>query len=186
MRNACALCIGLLLCVSVATAGPAKFGVGAFGGVNIPVVQDDQASGPMFGFKMRYQMMPIITIEPFIAFTSYGAPENDDFDFDIDGSSITSFGVDATLGNPVGKMGFKPYFVLGLGLYDQSNDQVDAVFGEAGSQAGLSGGFGFGIGLSPQFDLDLRGKAHIAGTDGDASKKSISITGGLNYYFGQN
>ncbi len=186
MRRAGALLFGLVLCASIVSAGPAKLGIGAFGGLNIPVVQDDQASGPVFGFKVRYQLIPILVIEPNISFTSYGAPDNDEFDFDIDGSSVTAFGIDATLGNQVGKMGFKPYFVAGLGFYNQKNDEIDAVFGEVGSKAGISAGFGFGIGFSPQIDVDVRGKAHVAGSEGDISKKSVSITGGLNYYFGAN
>jgi hypothetical protein len=186
MKRTGALFLGLVLCASIVTAQPSKFGIGAFGGVNIPVVQDDQASGPVFGFKVRYQLIPLLVLEPNISFTSYGAPDNDEFDFDIDGSSVTAFGIDVTLGNPVGKMGFKPYFVAGLGFYNQKNDEIDDVFGAPGSKAGISGGFGIGLGFTPKIDADIRGKAHIAGSEGDISKKSVSITGGLNYYFGAN
>ncbi|MBD3403733.1 outer membrane beta-barrel protein [candidate division GN15 bacterium] len=187
MKKTIALCLGLLvLCVSGTYAGPAKFGVGAFGGVNIPIVQDDQSSGSIFGFKVRYQVIPILTLEPNISFSSYGSPDAEDFEYDVDGSSVTSYGLDVTLGNPVGKMGFKPYFVVGLGFYNQKNDQIDDVFGDPGSQTGLSGGVGFGVGFSPQFDIDIRGQAHIAGTEGDASRKSLALTAGLNYYFGAN
>ena len=177
---ACLLCAG-------AFAGPSKLGVGAKAGLNIPIVQDDQKSGSIIGFSVRYQLTPLIVVEPNIMFGSYGAPDAiDGVDLDIDGSSLTSYGVDATLGNAVGKLGFKPYAVLGLGFYKQSNDQVDDIFDSPGTKFGWSGGFGFGLGISPKFDLDIRGKMIVFGSEGGGSKKSAAITGGLNFYLGGN
>lgn len=183
------LVVGLTVCLIAtgAVAGPAKLGFGAKAGLNFPIVQEDQKSGSIFGFAVRYQLTPLIVVEPNIMFGSYGAPDPvDGVDLGIDGSSLTSYGIDATLGNAVAKIGFKPYGVVGVGFYKQSNDQTDDIFDAAGTKIGWSGGFGFGIGISPKFDLDLRGKVIVFSSEGGGSKKSASVTGGANFYLGGN
>ena len=183
------IAVGLAVCLFAAGvfAGPAKLGIGAKAGLNIPIIQDDQKSGSIIGFSLRYQLTTIVVVEPNIMFGSYGSPDPvDGVDLAIDGSSLTSYGIDATLGNAVGKLGFKPYAVFGIGLYKQSNDQTDDIFDAPGTKFGWSGGFGAGIGFSPKFDLDLRGKLLLFSSEGGGSKKSVAITGGLNFYLGGN
>lgn len=180
------LTVGLALClmVAAANAGPAKLGIGGRGGITIPIVQDDQANGTTFGFHLRYQLIPMLVVEPNITFSKYGDPDPvEGVDLGISGSKISQFGVDATLGNPVAKRGLKPYAVVGLGFYSQSNDDTEA-FEDMGSRLGGSVGFGFGIGISPKFDLDLRGQLHIVGSEEGGSKKAAAITGGFTFYPG--
>jgi hypothetical protein len=183
------LIAGLTVCTLAAgaMAGPARLGFGAKAGLNFPIVQEDQKSGSIFGFNLRYQLIPNLVVEPNIMFGSYGTPDPvDGVDLSIDGSSLVSYGVDATLGNAVGKIGFKPYAVAGVGFYKQSNDQTDDIFDASGTKLGWSGGFGFGFGISPKFDLDLRGKVIVFSAEGGGTKKSAALTGGVNYYLGGN
>ncbi len=50
MRYSILLCMLLLSSSVMAT----DFGIGAVGGVAIPVIQEDQDNGTMFGFKAKY------------------------------------------------------------------------------------------------------------------------------------
>ena len=182
------IAVGLDLCQLEATddAGPDKLALGGRAGLTSPIVQDDQSNGAVFGFHIRYQVLPILVLEPNITFSKYGDPDPiEGVDLGISGSKVSAFGIDATLGNAVARRGFKPYAVVGLGFYSQSNDDTD-VYEDAGTKMGISGGFGFGIGISPKFDLDLRGQLHVVRAEEGGSKKAASITGGFTFYPGGN
>jgi opacity protein-like surface antigen len=128
----------------------------------------------------------VITLEPHFTATKWGEPDPVDigggatFDLGISGSKVTAFGVDAVLGNGIGKMGIAPYFVAGFGSYSVKNDDT----GFDHSSFGLSGGLGLGIGLTPQIALDVRGQAVVIPQEEAGSKKAVGIQFGLNYAFG--
>jgi opacity protein-like surface antigen len=175
------LIIGILLFItSFANAQSISLGVGAFGGINIPVAQDDQSSGSVFGLLLRVKALPFVVIEPNVTFGKWGKPDPvDGVELGIDGSKITSFGVDATFGVLPGVPGLKPYFLGGFGIYKIKNDDT----GYDESKLGFSLGAGLGIGVLPKIDIDFRGKFIIAPQE-DSSKKAIFITGGVTYNFG--
>jgi len=156
-----------------------KLGVGAFGGLNMPVVQDDQKTGSVFGFRARLQLLPFLSAEPNLTFGKWGKPDPvDDVELGIDGSKITSFGVDVLLGSMNSIKGFKPFGIIGVGIYKIKNDDT----GYDESKPGFSGGLGFGIGLTPLLDFDICGRLIVAPQE-DGSKKALFITAGINYYF---
>lgn len=164
---------------ALAQEGP-KLGVGAWAGMSIPVIQDDQESGMVFGFMGRFKVLPFLVVEPGMSFTKWGAPDAiEGIDFGIDGSKLTSIGVNATLGGAPGVPGVKPFFVAGVASYKVKNDDT----GYDNSKLGWNAGMGLGFGLSPSFDLDFRGLLIVAPQE-NGSKKAISITGGLNFNFG--
>jgi len=174
---------GLVLLLAVPSAlaqvGP-KFGVGAWAGMSIPVIQDDQESGMVFGFMGRFKVLPFLVVEPGLSFTKWGAPDAiEGVDFGIDGSKLTSIGVSATLGGAPGVPGVKPFFVAGVASYKVKNDDTDY----DNSKLGWNAGLGLGFGLTPSFDLDFRGLLIVAPQEG-GSKKALSITGGLNFNIG--
>ena len=159
-----------------------SIGVGAFFGYDYPVLQDDQTKGTVFGFKADWNVVPILTVEPYISFTKFGDPESTDFPglFDgMEGSKVTSFGVNALLGGSRGGLGAFPYFFAGIGTYSTKRDLTDQDY----SKMGIGGGAGVEVGVSNGIAFDLRGKINISGTEGDASKKSAAVTIGVNYYF---
>lgn len=185
-RGLLALCLLVLMTAPTVTAEPAaKLGVGVFAGISVPVVQDDQASGSEFGVRVRYGLGSIIVLEPFASFVKWGDPGAVDldgggtFDMGISGSKLTSFGLEATLGNAPGTQGLAPFFFAGLGSYKVENDDT----GYDESALGWSGGLGLGIGLSPKLGLDFRAKVLVAPQDG-GSKKAFGFTGGINFNFG--
>lgn len=163
------------------TPKPVKLGIGVFGGTNIPIVQEDQASGSIFGARVRFKL-GFITLEPNATFSKLGDPGtvtvgDESLDLGIEGSKVNSFGVDATLGGAPGLPGFKPFFVVGIGSYKIENETTK--YDE--SSVGFNGGLGFGIGLAPKFDLDIRGVAVIVPQGDGGSKKTAAITGGLTF-----
>ena len=163
-----------------ALAGGLTFGIGVSGGYDYPIGQDDQKRGTIFGFRGRLKAIPTVTLEPNIYFTKYGDPEHDEILLDIEGSKITAYGVDATLGAFFGGVGVKPYGLFGVGFYNVKRDQTL----QDETNFGLSAGFGVELGFNSAIAIDVRGKLVIVPTDGGGSKKSASVTGGLNYYFG--
>ena len=180
MKKALVVFSALLLAAAATSGQEAKVGIGAFGGLNIPLVQDDQTNGTAYGIMARIKFLPFLNVEPNVMFGKWGEPDPvDGVDLGVDGSKITSFGVDAVLGGMPGVVGFKPYGVLGVGSYKIKND--DTGFDESG--LGWSGGLGFGIGFSRKFDIDVRGKLIVAPQDG-GSKKALTVTGGVLYYLG--
>jgi opacity protein-like surface antigen len=176
--------LGMVLLISAAEAGDLKLGVGATGGINVPIVQDDQKAGSIFEFRGRLQAVSMVVVEPKLFFSSYGSPETfEDIVWDVDGSKIVAYGIDALVGGGMGSQGFKPFIVAGVGLYSISNDDTKS-FMASQTKFGWSAGLGFGIGVTPAIDIDVRSKVHIITFEGSSSKKSVSVGGGLNYYFG--
>jgi hypothetical protein len=170
----------LFLLASTTSAQTPRFGVGAFVGVSVPIVQKDQGSGSDFGFRARVKALPFLVVEPNLEFVKWGKPGSvDGVDLGIDGSKVTSFGIDATLGGMMGISGVKPFFVVGAASYKVKNSQTG--FDE--SHLGYSAGLGIGIGLVPTFDVDVRAKLVVIPTTGGGSKKAANIAGGLNYNF---
>lgn len=179
-------CLILLLSASFSLAqSPARFGIGAFGGISVPVLQFDQGNGSEFGLKARWGLGSMITFEPYFTSVKWGEPGPVDvpgggtFELGIAGSKVTSFGLDAVLGNGVGKMGIAPYFTGGVGSYKVKNDDT----GFENSSLGWSAGLGLGIGLTPWLALDFRGKVLVIPQDPGGSKKAVGILAGLNYTF---
>jgi len=171
----CLLTLGAL----IASAQTPKIGVGAFGGMNLPVLQEDQGNGTVFGLKAKVKIIPIILLEPNISFGKWGDPDPVDGVVLGSGSKITSYGVDAVLGDSPGAAGIKPFFLVGAGIYNIKNDDT----GYDESKLGYSAGLGIGIGVTPKIDVDISGRAVFAPQEGGA-KKAVYILGGLTYYLG--
>lgn len=171
--------LAVLMLAGSATAEGIATGVGVYFGPEIPIIQDDQATGTVFGFKGRVKALPMLTLEPNINFTSYGSPDIEDVIGDPDGSKVTSFGLDAVLGSPVGGKGMAVLLSAGLGSYKMKNDQTKSDF----SKLGYSLGAGLEFGVSPTVGLEARAKGVVFKGEDGGTKKSIAITAGLNYHF---
>ena len=180
-----AVCLLILVTVPSASAqddGP-KLGAGAFAGLSIPVLQDDQGQGMEYGFKGRLRVGSFLVLEPYVAFTQWGEPDPvDDVELGIDGSKVTSFGIEASLGNLPGTVGIAPFFTVGGGSYKVENEDT----GYESSKLGFSVGLGLGYGMSSSLSLDVRGKAIVVPQEEGGSKKAVGASLGLNFSFGGN
>ncbi len=181
MKQMALLVVLLLICSTVAVGQGLSLGVGAFAGVDIPVAQDDQAQGPTFGVRGRLKLIPIVTLEPNLRFTSYGKASIAGISPDLDGSKITYYGVDGTLGAPFSAPGLNVFLVGGIGMYKMKRDQTS----QDETKTGFDGGIGLSIGLGPQLSVDGRGLMTVVPTEGGSSKKSFVLMAGLNYNFGK-
>ncbi|MDH3891087.1 MAG: porin family protein [candidate division Zixibacteria bacterium] len=179
MKKLVMVTLGLLLMLQSASAAGLSAGVGAFGGVGIPVAQDDQSQGTVFGIRASVKAFSVISLEPHVTFLKYGDPDVDEIIDDPTGAKVNGFGVDARLGSLAGP-GLSPFFFVGIGTYKVKNDdlQIDE------SNTGLSGGLGVEIGVGPSLGLEVRGRFDVIGTEGGGSKKAALITAGVNYHFG--
>ncbi len=167
----------LLFLAAFVPTQAAQFGVGVNGGVNIPIIQEDQGSGTIFGLKAKLNLLPGISVEPNLNFAKFGDAVKD---FGTrKGSKITSYGVDAILGAGLPGVGVKLYGLIGGGIYSTKRD-LDANTTKVGWATGL----GLEIGFTEKIAVDIRGKLNVISSEGSSTKKSAAVTGGVNYYFG--
>src|SRR5262247_3288292 len=105
------LALGFGLVAGSAHAG--NIGVSGFAGMSIPIVQDDNGTGPIFGVRIPVQLLSHVTLEPFFASTSDGeaSEEIGGVSSTRSGFDVTSFGANALL--TFGK-GFRFYPFVGI------------------------------------------------------------------------
>jgi hypothetical protein len=167
----------IMIATLAGTCSAGGLGLGGYGGLAIPIVQDDQGQGTVFGLKAKLKLVPGFTLEPNLNFLKYGEAE---FPFgNREGSKVTYFGADLILGGMGAPVGPKVYLVGGAGIYSTTRD-----FDEDTSRFGFSFGLGIEIGLGATLGLDFRGKGHVIPAEGGGSRKLATVTGGLNYYLG--
>jgi len=167
----------LFLTTAILPANAAQFGVGVCGGMNIPVIQQDQGSGTIFGLKAKLNLLPGVSVEPNLNFAKFGDAKKDYGT--RKGSKITSYGVDAILGAGLPGVGVKMYGLVGGGIYSTKRDNdPDA------TKMGWAAGLGLEVGFTSKIAVDIRGKLNVIGSEGGGTKKSAALAGGVNYYFG--
>ena len=178
------LTICCLLLAGGSMAEEPSFGIGINGGLIYPIIQDDQDNGTVFGLKAMWTFGSMLTLEPNLSFVKYGEPTNSDIPglYDgFEGSKVTSYGVNAILGGGSGAAGIHPYGLFGVGFYGMKRDMTN----QDETDLGWIGGLGLEIGVGTSFALDGRGCVNVVPSDGGGSKKSLSVTAGLNMYFGK-
>jgi hypothetical protein len=176
-----ALILAGILLVSAATSAHATgWGVGGFGGVSIPIVQDDAAQGVVFGGHIRLSLGGILGLEPNWTYFKNGDWTTSDAPGEtFPGSKFNSFGVNAILGGAGPVTGFRFFPFAGFKFYNEKNDFRDF----SGSHLGWNAGLGIEIGAGP-IGIEGRASGELLPIDGGGSRKWVHILGGLNYYFG--
>ncbi len=180
----------LLLGLGAGTAQAAlvisRAGVGVFGGLSVPVLQDVNTSsfspsdafgksGSQFGLRVPVKAIPVFTLEPFFAKSSY-ADRTETFagiSYTRDGFSGTAFGLNAMLGDVDGAS-VKFYPFVGLGKYKLTRTATEI------SEVGYDFGLGLGIQAAQKVSVQIRGEFTMVKT-GDTSRKFGNATLGLNY-----
>jgi len=165
----------LLLLFAAGAAHATGVGVGVYGGLSIPLVQDDVKSGTLYGLRAPVSLLQMITVEPFYASSSLGDAEETlgGILYTREGFEQTAYGVSVILGSPAG-MGFRFYPFAGIGKYKLERTGTDI------DEMGYNFGLGIGIGATPKLSLQIRGELEMVKT-GDTSRKFGNATAGLTY-----
>jgi hypothetical protein len=176
-RSFVAALLVALACLAGSRASATGLGVGGFGGVSIPLVQDDGEKGSVFGAHVKLSLGGILGVEPNITFFKNG-------DWDVEegntlaGSSFSSVGVNLMLGGSGPVTAMRPLMFVGGKYYSEDNDLRDT-----DSQIGWNAGLGLEFGGGP-IGVEVRGSFELMTLDGGGSRKWGHITGGVNFYFG--
>lgn len=152
----------------------ANVGVAAFGGLSIPIVQDDNGQGSTFGARVPVAVNGKFTVEPFFSSTSGG-----DKDEDVNGITYTRSGIDMTSFGAsllVTFGAFHPY--VGIGSYALERAGMDY------TKVGYSFGLGYRIPIGvPKLAVDLRGGVVmvVEDTSSETARKWGDLTVGVSY-----
>ena len=174
MRRVFVAILGLALVAARAQA--ADIGIGPYGGISIPVLNDLSKQGSMFGIRVPVNLLPLLTVEPFYAASTLGDAEENfgtPTTYTRDGGKTSGFGVSAlfTFGTGI----FKFYPVVGLGSYKFERDGAEDI-----SDVGYNFGLGFGLSPIPKLTINLRGELNMI-TNGDTAVKAANATLGATY-----
>ena len=161
----------LVICTATAPASAQRFAVGAFGGYQWPIVQDDAEPGGLWGLKGKVAVTPMFDVEPNIT-RLYSGDATTESGTTITAPEVTNYALN-------GNMKLGGIFQLTAGLGWASLDIPSA---------GSSNNFAWNAGLAFTFPvgplmLDLGGRFLLINHADDASRKHGYIQAGLNYWF---
>jgi hypothetical protein len=166
---ACALVLSL--CILSTPAAGERFAIGAFGGYQWPIVQDDAEGGALFGGKAKIHISPMFDIEPNVTWI-----QNGDADTEL-GGTIPAPEVISYMLN--GNLHFGGSFGITGGIGWSSVD-IPAT--------GSTNNFSFNLGLALEIPvgplaLDISPRFLLINTESGASRKHGLVMAGLNYWF---
>ncbi len=165
-----------------------RVGVGAFYGRSAPVLQDVDASsfspddalgegGSEWGVRVPIKVIPVVTIEPYYASSSYGDNTQDfnGLSYTREGWDRKAFGGNFLFANTLAS-GFKFYPYVGVGSTKLT--RTDEELNEFTWNFGL----GLGFSLNEKMAVHVRSQLDLMVTD-DTSRKFGDVTAGLQYNF---
>ncbi len=170
--------IALALAVAAPRAQAVSVGAEAFGGMSIPILQDDSDQGSVFGVRVPVAVLPMLTAEPWIAKSALGNKSVTiaNIGYERDGGDLTAFGLNARLGGVTGPgVSFFPY--AGIGSFKLTRSGSEDI-----SKVGYDVGLGLTLTPAPKFGIGLRGQFDMIPT-GDTSRKYGEVQLGLSYSF---
>jgi hypothetical protein len=181
------LLVALILVVSAGGAGAiVDFSAGAYGGMDIPVVNDEASSGRLFGVQGRVTVLSWLGLGAHFHKSTYGDVTEtflegtpDAFESKLDGGETTVYAVDAYLGTSGSIGGVNVFLVGSFGKWKwttEYKDDISEILWAVGP--GVEYVFPFGLGV------EGRGMFQIIPTDNDGSYKSVYWFIGANYHFG--
>lgn len=181
MKGTTVVFLSFLLLAGIASESLGKkIGVGGFLGMNIPIAQEDASTNSLFGIKARMNLIPRLGAEVFFTKLNQGDSSVEVWGKDMsrDGGSINSFGLNLVVGSMSTDVGAHFHIAGGIGSYSLSKEGVPDQ-----SRWGYNFGPEVEIGLG-SVSIEISSKAHIIPLEGGGSRKSVGLSGGLNYYFG--
>lgn len=164
----------LALTLAPAAAGAVGVGLGAYGGLSVPILQENAGNGSQFGLRVPVNVIPLLTVEPFYASSALGHVEEvlGGLTYTRSGPDLTTYGANLLfhLGGPVR---FYPFGGIGSSTIKQSGTP-DV------TETSYNLGVGFGFSPMPKFAIDVRGDLNSVMT-GSTSRKFANLTVGVSY-----
>lgn len=176
-RGWVALGLGLAFAASPAAAMDPLIGASAFGGASIPIVQDDNGPGPIYGIRVPVNLLQYLTLEPYFAHTGGGEADETfgGVGYTRSGFDVNAYGINAVVGNSGLTNGFSFFPYAGIGSHALTRD---------GSDDRTEFGFQFGLGVAftpmPALSVNVRGELNAVVTD-QTSRKFGNVTAGVAY-----
>jgi hypothetical protein len=161
----------LALCVASSAASAERFAIGAYGGYQWPIVQDDADPGGLFGVKAKVRVAPILDIEPNITWIKNGDADTDSGDT-IPAPDVTSYALNGNL-----RLGGIFQITAGIGW-----SSVDLAVTDSQNKFAFNAGLALEIPVGP-LALDISPRLLIINTESGASRKHALLMAGLNYWF---
>ena len=176
MRTVALAVLALALAPGVSSASPIGVGVGAYGGLSYPIVQDDVGNGAVYGLRVPVRLLPMITVEPYwlTGKMDDGEETIGGITYTRDGFDESGIGANAILGR-IGGSGFRFYPFVGIGSHKLTRVGTADI-----KESTYNFGLGFGLSPTPKVSLQVRGELDMIKT-GDTSRKFANATVGLNY-----
>ena len=175
MRRLALAALCALACAPPAAA--ATIGIGAFGGGQFPIVQEDAGSGAAFGVRVPITVLPMLSVEPYWRTASLGEVdfEADGVTYTRDGFDHTALGVHVALGSLAASTRFGIYPYAGIAAHKLEREGSADI-----EETGFD--FGLGIGFTPatRIRFDVRGELNMIVT-GDTSRKFGTASLGVSY-----
>jgi len=173
--------IFLIIALANTASALTDLSVGAYGGLNFPIVQQDTKSGSGFGLKAKFSPSPMIALTGFYESRAFGDPELTIFNqtMTTDGGKVASYGAEALFGSVGGGPGPHFYWALGIFNYKWTRKGFDDL-----SKVGYHLGPGLEFVLPANIGIEIRAKFEIVPTDGGGSRKNALVFVGANYHFG--
>lgn len=166
--GAFALC---LLVVAAPASSDERFAIGAYGGYQWPIAQDDADPGGMFGFKGKFKVAPSFNLEPNINWLLSGDPTTDS------GETITAPDVFSYQLN--GNLTFGRMFGITAGLGGAALELPTT-----GSENHFAWNFGLALEIPLQrVVIDISPRVLIVNHADGATRKFGYIQAGLNFWF---
>ena len=164
----------LALTLVPAAAGAVGIGLGAYGGLSLPILQGNAGNGSQFGLRFPVNLVPMLTAEPFYARSALGDVEEvlGGHTYTRSGPDVTAYGANLLLhlGGPVR---FYPYGGIGSSTIKQSGTP-DV------TETSYNLGVGVGFSPMPKIAIDARGDLNSVMTGG-TSRKFANLTVGVSY-----
>jgi hypothetical protein len=174
----------LLVLLILIIAAPASFAigdiaVGPYYGMVMPVGNDLVKSGMMYGAQAKLSLIPMLSVGAHYSSRSYGNPtiETSFGDFESDGGSATSMGLDAFLGKTGGMIGANIYFSGSYGTFKWKRDGFEDI-----SKSSLAFGPGVEIVLPMKIGVEGRAMFEVVSTGDKATWKALMWYVGVNYH----
>ena len=174
------LAVSLIALAAIATASIAHaggIGIGVYGGSAIPVVQEDNGQGTVWGLRAPLTLVPMLTLEPYYAKTTGG-----DKDQDIGGITYTRSGIDLET------WGANAMLTFGTGFQMYPFAGIGSAKAERGDAKQTSTAYNFGLGLAfkaPAFPLSVHLRGELASVldqdNTDTARKWANATIGVTY-----